>query len=249
MSRLLGIVAQLMVAVFVVGGLSAVFFTTFSGLTTGWDLVWKNREAMWIGWISTVAISLVALVFSIAFALVLLLGRKSPFIALRWVSIAYVEIIRSSPLLVQLMVGVFLFLPAIGIDSAWWAGVLVLSSFSAAYLSEIFRGGIESIGKSQREAARAVGFDRFQAYRFVIIPQAIRRVIPATVGQFINLIKDSSLLKVVGVTEFMRQGDVVAADHMADYSVFLPVAIGYILLTLPLSLVVGSLERRFSYET
>ncbi|MEM9481323.1 MAG: amino acid ABC transporter permease [Verrucomicrobiota bacterium] len=237
--------ATVLVTVFV----SFACFVIFTKLDARWEVAWENRTLFFRGWLTTLMISIAALLLSVVFGVLLLAGRKSPYLALRWFCTAYVEFIRSSPLLVQLIIGYNLFLPAFGIDDRFASGVLILSSFCGAYLSEIFRGGIESVSASQREAARAVGFDRWQTYRYVIIPQAVRRVLPAVTGQFANLIKDSSLLSVIGLTEFTRQGQSIAAQFAAGYSVFIPIAVGYLILTLPLSAIAAWLERRFRFES
>ena len=88
------------------------------------------------------------------------------------------------------------------LEGKMFAGILLLSVFTGAYLGEILRGGVESIPRTQLESARAVGFSRFQVYRYVIFPQALRRVLPAMAGLFVSLVKDSSLLNVIGVNEF-----------------------------------------------
>ena len=224
-------------------------YIIFSKLDSRWDVVWENRNLFLQGWVMTLGVSAFALFLSVLIGVLLLIGRKSPYTAVRWFCTAYVELIRASPLLVQLIIGYNLFLPAFGIEGRFASAVLILSSFSGAYLSEIFRGGIDSISKSQREAARAVGFDQWQTYRYVIIPQAIRRVLPALTGQFANLIKDSSLLSVIGLAELTRQGQTVASQFGAGFSVFIPLAVGYLILTLPLAAVAARLEKRLRYES
>jgi polar amino acid transport system permease protein len=135
------------------------------------------------------------------------------------------------------------------VHNKFWIGVVLLALFAAAYLSEIFRAGIESIPKSQLESARAVGFTSAQTYRYVVIPQAMRRVLPATAGQFANLIKDSSLLYVIGLGELTMQAKEAHAATYATFESYIPMALGYLILTLPISFWTRSLEERFRYET
>lgn len=228
--------------------LSYFIFTTAS-YQMRWDRAWDSRAVFVKGWILTIGISLASLVISTLIGVALVTGQRSGLPALRIACQTFVEIIRSTPLLTQLLVGFYVVAPVLGLQNEVWSGILILSCFAGAYLAEIFRGGIESIGRSQFEAARAVGFDRWQIYRFVIIPQTVRRVMPGVAGTFVNLIKDSSLLSVIGVSEFTRQVQSFAARTMATYEGYLPLAVGYLLLTLPITWWARSLERRFGYET
>ncbi|MCG8599140.1 MAG: amino acid ABC transporter permease [Verrucomicrobiales bacterium] len=200
------------------------------------------------GWWTTLLISAIALVGSIVIGALLTSGQLSPWSAPRVLSRTFVEIIRGTPLLTQILIGYYLVAPAIGWDSRFGVGVLILSCFAGAYLSEIFRGGIESIPSTQWLSARAIGFTDAQTYRFVVIPQAIRRVLPASAGQFANLIKDSSLLFVISVHEFTMQAREVNANTYATFEAYLPLIFGYFVLTFPISLISRHLEKRFSYE-
>jgi polar amino acid transport system permease protein len=121
--------------------------------------------------------------------------------------------------------------------------------FHAAYLAEIFRGAVESIGASQREAASAVGFDRNQRYRFVIIPQALRRALPGTTGQLVSLLKDSSLLSVIGIEEVVKKVQIMNAATYSALEGYIPLALAYLIVTLPLAHLARRLEGRFAYET
>ena len=200
------------------------------------------------GWGMTVIISACALILSSFFGTLLLAGQLGPNRATQILSRAYVEIIRGTPLLVQILIIFYMMADAAGLDNKFLIGTLILSVFSGAYLSEIFRGGIESIPKSQIESARAIGLTEIQIYRHVIIPQAIRRVLPAITGQFANLIKDSSLLYVIGFGEFTMQAREVNAATYSTFAAYIPLAIGYLILTLPLAILSHRLEKRFRYE-
>lgn len=177
-----------------------------------------------------------------------MIGQLSAHAVPRWLSRAYVELIRGTPLLTQILIGYYLIADAINWDSRFGVGLVVLSCFSGAYLSEIFRGGVESISKSQWLSARSIGLTEGQTYRFVVIPQAIRRVLPASAGQFANLIKDSSLLFVISVHEFTMQAREANANTYATFEAYLPLILGYFILTFPISLLSRHLEERFSYE-
>ena len=160
-----------------------------------------------------------------------------------------VELVRGSPLLVQLLIGHYIIANALRIDQPVFTGIILLGCFEGAYLAEIFRGAVESISASQLETARAVGFDKVQTYRFVIIPQALRRALPGTTGQLVSLIKDSSLLSVIGIEELVQKVKIMNAATYKPLEGFLPLAVAYLIVTLPLSYLARRLERRFAYET
>ncbi|TLD69216.1 amino acid ABC transporter permease [Phragmitibacter flavus] len=231
----------------------------FQSLGNQWDWTkpWQYREMLFRGWLATLLLSLGALIGSLLVGLLLMLGQRSPLIAVRWTCRMFLELVRDTPLLVQLLVGYFvIFAPlfsrslgSMGWDDRLIIGILLLSLFEGAYLGEIFRGGIESIPKTQWESARAVGFNRFQTYRHVIFPQALRRVLPAVAGQFVSLIKDSSLLSVIGVQEFAYQAKVYTSQTYGGLEAYVPLAIGYLILTAPVAFLSHQLERRYRDET
>jgi len=128
------------------------------------------------------------------------------------------------------------------------AGVLILSLFSGAYLSEMIRAGIEAVPASQIESARAIGLTPWQTYRFVILPQALRQILPPLAGQFASLIKDSSLLSIIGIGEFTLAAQQVNSATYRTLESYLPLALGYLALTLPVSLLAKALERRLRHE-
>ncbi|MEC8824533.1 MAG: amino acid ABC transporter permease [Verrucomicrobiota bacterium] len=213
-----------------------------------WSAIAPYKGNLISGWGVTLGISLAAMVLSVIVGVVLTIGQLSAHALPRWLSRAYVELIRGTPLLTQILIGYYLIADAINWDSRFGVGLVVLSCFSGAYLSEIFRGGVESISKSQWLSARAIGLTEGQTYRFVVIPQAIRRVLPASAGQFANLIKDSSLLFVISVHEFTMQAREANANTYATFEAYLPLILGYFILTFPISLLSRHLEERFSYE-
>jgi polar amino acid transport system permease protein len=137
----------------------------------------------------------------------------------------------------------------IGLQDRFVAGVLILSLFGGAYLAEIIRSGIEAIPASQLESARAIGFTPWQTYRYVIIPQALRQILPPLAGQFASLIKDSSLLSIIAIGEFTLAAQQVNSATYRTLESYLPLALGYLVLTLPISLFSKSLEQRLRFET
>ena len=121
--------------------------------------------------------------------------------------------------------------------------------FSGAYISEIIRAGIESVGKSQIESAKAIGLTRAQTYRYVIFPQALRQTLPPLAGQLVSLIKDSSLLSIISISEFTLNAREVNSNTFSTLESYIPLAIGYLVVTLPISLWTRHLETRHRYET
>ncbi len=214
-----------------------------------WQPVFNYRQLFWDGWLATLAIAGLALPLSCALGLLFTLARRSPLLPLRDFSRIYVELTRGTPLLVQLFVYWYIFGQAISRDFRFFTGALVLSLFHAAYVSEIIRAGIESIGQSQLESARAIGFTRGQTYRYVVFPQAFRQILPPLAGQFASIIKDSSLLSVLGIAEFSLAASQASAFTATAFECYLPVALGYLILTLPISLWTQRLEKRGRFET
>ncbi len=239
-----------------VGWICTAVFATLR-TDTHWSKAWEYRETLWRGWLVTLGISFAALLGSIVFGLLFMLGQRSPLVVVRWTCRAFLEFVRDTPLLVHLLFGYFvIFAPLIsrplgehGLDDKLIIGILLLSVFEGAYLGEILRGGVESIPRTQWESARAVGFSPFQVYRYVIFPQALRRVLPAMAGLFVSLIKDSSLLSVIGVAEYFYNTKNFISRSYAGLEGYVPLALGYLILTLPVAWLSHWLEKRFRHET
>jgi polar amino acid transport system permease protein len=239
-----------------VGWLSTTVFAML-GTQTDWSKAWEYRETLWRGWLVTLGISVAAFCGSIVFGLLFMLGQRSPLVVVRWTCRAFLEFVRDTPLLVHLLFGYFvIFAPLIsrplgeqGWDDKLLIGILLLSVFEGAYLGEILRGGVDSIPRTQWESARAVGFSKIQIYRYVIFPQALRRVLPAMAGLFVSLIKDSSLLNVIGVAEYFYNTKNFISRSYAGLEGYVPLALGYLVLTLPVAWLSHWLEKRFRHET
>jgi polar amino acid transport system permease protein len=153
------------------------------------------------------------------------------------------------PLLVLILVLFYVVANALNITDRFLVGVVVLSLFAGAYIAEIIRAGIESVGASQRESARAIGLTTAQTYRYIIFPQALRQALPPLAGQFASLVKDSSLLSVIGLAEFTYTAQQVSSATYSTLESYLPLAVGYLILTLPISLWTNALGRGIRYET
>jgi polar amino acid transport system permease protein len=237
--------------VIVVALFAALVALAFSRVPYAWNWsgVWDYRQRFLQGFGVTVALSAAALVGSalIGMLAAVLLGAKRPLFEA--VGRVYVELIRGTPLLVQLLIGFYVVASAVGLENRYVVGVLVLALFSGAYMAEIFRGGLAAIPQTQRDSARAIGLAPWQSFRLVVLPQMVRLVLPAMAGQFVSLIKDSSLLSVIAVSEFTLAAQEVNSFTYSTLESYLPLAAGYLALTLPLSALSRLLERRFRYET
>lgn len=252
-------IANVLVAIAMAAGFAWLCVAIFGriGKQTNWAKAWEYRESLWAGWKLTLILSLTSLLGSVAFGLLFLLGQRSPLSVIRKTCRGFLEFVRDTPLLVHLLFGYFvIFAPLLsrplaryGLEDKVVIGGLLLSLFGGAYLGEILRGGVESIPKTQWDSARAVGFNPLQVYRYVIFPQALRRVLPAIAGLFVSLIKDSSLLSVIGVSEYFYNTKNFISRSYAGLEGYVPLAIGYLILTLPVAWLSHWLEKRFRDET
>jgi His/Glu/Gln/Arg/opine family amino acid ABC transporter permease subunit len=193
----------------------------------------------------TAALALGSLMVGLPIGLALALARVQPSRLLSIPAAAYVELVRGTPLLVQILF-IYFVLPAFGVSlPAFTSGIIALTLNSAAYVAEIFRAGIESIESGQMEAARSLGMTYPQAMRRVILPQTFRRVLPPLTNEGIALLKDSSLVSVIGLTELARTGQELASRYAAPLTIWPLVALLYLALTFPLTRVAEYLERRW----
>ena len=195
-------------------------------------------------WI-TLKISAWSLVFALALGLLAGLGRVSANPAAYGLATTYVEVIRGTPLLVQIFIFYF-FIGTVLELSPFTAGIAALAVFTGAYVAEIVRAGIEAVPRGQMEAARSLGMTYAQAMRHVILPQALRRTLPPLAGQFINLVKDSSLVSIIAITDLSKAGREIVSSTFSPFEVWFTVALMYLALTGSLSLLVRRLERRLA---
>lgn len=212
-----------------------------------WPSVWRYRFNLLRGFGMTILISFFSLILSVLIGTVFGLGQRSRFAPFRFFSRAYIEGIRGTPLLVQILIFFYVVANSFGIANRYVVGVIIMSLFAGAYVSEIVRGGIENVAHSQLESARSLGFTRYQTYRYIIFPQVITRILPPLAGQFASLIKDSSLLSIIAVSEFTLSAREVNANTFSTLESYIPLAIGYLLLTLPISVLTKRLEKKFAY--
>lgn len=216
----------------------------FAGDTVGFTESWRLGPLM-LGLWTTLWLSAVSSFFGLIFGLITGLARISKNFTIRWLALLYVECIRGTPLLVQIFIAYF-FLGTVFSLSRNVCGVGALALFAGAYVAEIVRAGIQSISKGQTEAARSLGMTAFQTMRDVVMPQAFKRILPPLSGQFISLIKDSSLVSVIAITDLTKSGREIITSTFATFEVWLLVAAMYLVVTSLLSQVVFHMERRLA---
>jgi lysine-arginine-ornithine-binding protein len=193
----------------------------------------------------TAKLAFLSLLFGLPIGLFLALMRVQSSRIVSAPAAVYVEVVRGTPLLVQILF-IYFVMPTFGISiPAFWSGIIALTLNSAAYIAEIFRAGILSIDAGQMEAARALGMTYSQAMRRIILPQTFRRVVPPLTNEGIALLKDSSLVTIIGITELTRTGQEAASRYAAPLTIWPVVALFYLLLTFPLTRVAEYLERRW----
>lgn len=201
---------------------------------------------LWQGLQWTVMLSVIAFVGGGLVGLMVALLRTSPYNIPRILAYGYIEVFRGTPLLMQLFV-VYYGLALIGLDvNAWVASAIGLTVHASAFLGEIWRGGIEAVPRGQTEAARALGLKYRHRMIDVVLPQAFKISLPATVGFLVGLIKGTSLVAIIGFTELTRAGQVVANNTFQPLLVFATVGAIYFALCWPLSFVSGRLEKRMT---
>lgn len=223
------------------------------------DVMSDNFSLVLDGFWETVQLALISAGFALVLGLLLALMRQAPgrsFAPVRGLAIAYIDILRGIPLLLVVLIisGSFPFLDFLpewlrapdffGKPDIFWYGVLAISLTYAAYYAEVYRAGIEAVPHGQREAARSLGMGHGTSMRYVIVPQAIRKVVPPMLNDFIALMKDTSLVQVIGVVEVVKIGREVQADTFNSSALTLG-AILFILVTIPLARLV---DRQISRQ-
>lgn len=191
----------------------------------------------------TLEITGAGFVLAFTIGLVTALCRLSGSVLARAVSRAYLEVIRNTPLLVQLFFIYFVLSPIFDF-SRFFSAVLALSLFEGAYASEIFRAGIVSIHKGQWEAAHSLGLSAWDSYRWIILPQAVRRVLPPLTSQAVSLVKDSALVSTIAVYDLTMRGQEIIAETYLAFELWFTIAAIYLTVTVALSSVVALMEKR-----
>nr|WP_235847620.1 ABC transporter substrate-binding protein/permease [Paenibacillus tuaregi] len=206
---------------------------------------WDYKEYYIAGIKYTLLLSALGVLFGFIIGLFISLLRMNKLAVLRWIGVAYIEILRGTPMLVQLLIIHYGFALTFGIEfTALESGIITLSINSSAYLAEVFRAGIQGVDKGQSEAARSLGMTSSQAFRYIILPQAIKNVLPAIGNEFITIIKESSIVSFIGVADLMFQAQVVRGISFAGLNPLLVAAVIYFIMTFGLSKLLGVLERK-----
>lgn len=209
-----------------------------------WSQVYEYKQKFINGFIMTFIISFFALILSFIIGLFFAYAQNSKLIILRFFARFYIELIRGTPLLVQILIFFYVFANNLGFENRYIVGTFILAIFSGAYVSEIIRAAIESIEKEQFETSLSLGMTNYQMYRYIIFPQAFKRMLPALTGQFASIIKDSSLLSIIAISEFTMNAQEVDAITYSTLESYIPLAIGYLILTYPISYYTKSLEKK-----
>jgi len=213
-----------------------------------WEIIekkgWYFLTTLLDGWPETLTVAIGALIFALIFGLVVALLRLSRWRMLRWVSTAYVEFFRGTPALVQLFV-IYFGLPDAGVNpSPMQAAIVSLGLNGAAYLSEVYRAGIESIHGGQTEAALSLGMTPVRAMRYIVLPQAIWTMLPPITNFAIVLLKDTAIVFAVGVVEVMALARFLVTETLQSAAVYLMAGALYLCLTIPMARIAARLERQ-----
>ena len=234
-----------------------------TGLYLFWEVLSDDVYAQALALLSkgvkiTVLVTLVAYATACLLGLLLALGGLSRWIVLRQACRLYIEVMRGVPIIVLLLYVAFVAVPALvalwnwmGLPTArardvplLWRAVVALALAYSAFLAEIFRAGLQAVDKGQIEAAEALGLNGWQRFRFIVFPQAFRMVMPPLGNDFVAMVKDSSLVSVLGVTDVTQLGKVTAAGNFRYFETYNVVALIYLTITITLSLILRRLETR-----
>ncbi|MGB5867955.1 MAG: amino acid ABC transporter permease [Arcobacteraceae bacterium] len=198
-------------------------------------------SGLWI----TLKISFFALLLTLVIGIIVALMKLSSMIVLRDIATVYITIIRGTPLLVQIFLFYFIVANIFELERIV-AGILSLGIFFGAYMAEILRGAIVSIDKGQLEAAKSLGISNFQAMRYIILPQAFKRALPTLVGETISLVKDSSLVSVISITDLTKVGKEIVSNTFSPFETWIVIALLYLCITSILSYVGHRLEKKMA---
>jgi len=212
-----------------------------------WDTVWNSFDFLMSGLQMTLFLSAVTLVLAMVLGLVLAGLDMSRWRTLRWIGVSFGEIIRNTPILVQLL-WVYYVLPivfAVRIDAVT-ALIIGLSIYQASFISEVYRSGIQAVPKGHREAAQVLGLTPTQSFRRIVLPQAIRMTLPPLASNFVQLIKFSSLGAVISVNEITRRGMELSSSTFRPLEIFTFIAVVYFFICWPLAMAIRYWEHRLA---
>ncbi len=191
----------------------------------------------------TLQISFFAIILTFIIGTIIAFMKLSSYIFLRDIATVYITIVRGTPLLVQIFLFYFIVANIFELDR-FIAGTLALGIFFGAYVAEVLRGAIQSIDKGQLEAANSLGIPKFQAMRYIILPQAFKRALPTLIGEAIALVKDSSLVSVIAITDLTKVGKEIVANTFSPFETWIVIALVYLSITSLLSYLGHILEKK-----
>ncbi len=218
-------------------------------MSFNWSLIVDNLPLLLQGALVTIKITAFSVAAGFIIGMLASIANLSSFKPLRWLVRFYVDVVRGTPMLVQIFLIYFALPQIIGqrIDP-FIAAVTACSLNSGAYMSEIFRAGIQSINKGQMEAGLSLGLSWAQTMRYIVMPQALKAIIPPLGNEFIAMLKDSSLVSVIGFEELMRRGQLIIAKTYASAEIWTAVAIIYLVMTQVISYFIAYLERKYDIK-
>jgi polar amino acid transport system permease protein len=195
----------------------------------------------------TLKISFFSAILTFIIGVIVALMRLSTYQFLKDIATVYITIIRGTPLLVQIFLFYFIVANIFELDR-FVAGVLALGIFFGAYMAEVLRGAIQSIDKGQIEAANSLGISKFQAMRYIILPQAFKRALPTLVGEMIALVKDSSLVSVISITDLTKVGREIVSNTFSPFETWIVIALVYLTITSTMSFIGHKLEQKMALK-
>lgn len=200
-------------------------------------------EGLWV----TIHLSVISFVIATVLGLLIALLRLSDLVIGRAVAIGFLEFNRNIPLLVLLYLFYYVLGPVFDLDR-YWASVLTLAIFHSVLISEIFRAGINAVAQGQWEAAKSIGMSEGQTYRYIILPQSVRFMLPPMFGEVVHLIKSSAIVSVIAVAELTTIGRNIISDTFLSFEIWFTVALVYMAITLILSIGVSYVEKRYAQD-
>ncbi len=233
---------------------SLIFLTGCSDYDWGWYVLdpttsqgQTNLKFLLAGFSDTIQVSLLSMLFAMTLGFIVALPALSTKPLWQWVNRIYVESIRSIPVLV-LLLWVYYGMPTLLEISLnhFWAGVIALTIAESAFMAEVFRGGIQAIAKGQHEAAASLGLNRWQTMRLVILPQALRQILPPLGNQFVYILKMSSLVSVIGLSDLTRRANELVVNEYLPLEIYTFLVLEYLVLILCVSQGIRWLEKRWA---
>lgn len=200
------------------------------------------------GWLTTIGVSVVSLLLAMLVGLALYFMERSTYVTLNYLALIHKDIIFGTPLLVIAIVGYYYIGSAFGLSSKFWIGAVTLGLYIGAYISDIYKGAVDAIHPNQWQTAKMFGFSRLQTYRYIILPQVTRQLLPPLTGQLAMTIKSSALLSYMATDEFLNAIKTVQAATFAYTEGFIIVTLGYLLMTVPLIHGIRLLEHKLRTE-